>query len=298
MKHVAGLLRAAAARLAAADPCGSARLDAEVLLAHSLECTRAWLYASGDVEPPPAALARFETLVARRVAGEPVGHLTGQREFWSLDLTVTADTLIPRPETEELVETVLGLDMPADARVLDLGTGSGAIALALASERPRWRLLAVDASPAALAVAQANAARLQLTNVVFVRSDWFDGVPAAARFSLIVSNPPYVAEDDAHLGQGDLRFEPRSALVAGADGLDAIRRIVARAPGHLAAGGWLWLEHGAGQADAVGSLLGQQGFDGIACHTDLAGLARISGGRHGNETAAITLDRQGFSAQH
>lgn len=279
MTRVSDLLRAAAARLAAADPDGASRLDAEVLLAHSLCRTRAWLYANADAEPPPATLATFERLIARRAAGEPVGYLTGQREFWSLNLAVTTDTLIPRPETEHLVETALGLDLPGDASVLDLGTGSGAIALALASERPGWGLLAVDTSSAALAVAQANADRLRLTNVAFGRSDWFAGLPAGSRFSLIVSNPPYVADGDAHLARGDLRFEPRSALVSGADGLDAIRHIVAGAPGHLRAGGWLWLEHGAGQADAVGELLHRHGFVDVSCRTDLAGLARISGGR-------------------
>lgn len=281
MNQIGNLLREATTRLARTDPGGSPRLDAEVLLAYSLGQTRTWLYANGDVVPPTQVISRFQRLLDRRGAGEPVSHLTGQREFWSLTLDVTADTLIPRPETELLVERALALDLAADASVLDLGTGSGAIACALASERPSWQLVAVDSSSAALAVARANAARLGLSNVVFRASDWYDGLPTRVRFQLIVSNPPYVAVNDPHLARGDLRFEPVGALVSGVDGLDAIRRIVAGAPARLVEGGWLWLEHGADQADAVARLLSLHGFSDTDCRADLAGLPRISGGRRG-----------------
>ncbi|MCB1789367.1 MAG: peptide chain release factor N(5)-glutamine methyltransferase [Gammaproteobacteria bacterium] len=271
------LLRNAVERLrpASTDPT----LDAQVLLAHVLGRDRGWLYAWPEYVPDEATCRRFQHLVAERCAGRPVAHLVGAREFWSLPLRVDQHTLIPRPETERLVEVALDLDLPDDARVLDLGTGSGAIALALASERPRWEIVAVDASTQALAIARANAARLQLTSVEFVGGNWFAPLAGRARFDLVVSNPPYIADTDPHLQQGDVRFEPRSALASGADGLDAIRTIIADAGDHLSAGGWLWLEHGFEQAGAVIDLLQAAGFGDAATHHDLAGHARLSGGR-------------------
>lgn len=255
------------------------RLDSEVLLAHALGRGRAWLYARPEHVPDPDQRAAFERLVALRAGGRPVGHLTSEREFWSLRLKVTEHTLIPRPETELLVETALALDLPADAAVLDLGTGSGAIALALAAERPGWRITAVERSPEALASARDNAARLGLAGIRFLEGDWFAALSGRPLFGLIVANPPYVAQDDPHLARGDLRFEPRTALVSGADGLDDIRHIVAAAPDYLRPGGWLWLEHGSDQGGTVGALLRGRGFREVRLRHDLAGRERLSGGR-------------------
>lgn len=254
--------------------------EAGLLLAHALGQSRGWLFAhDGDaVEAGPAA--RFEALLARRERGEPVAYLCGQRGFWTLDLAVTPATLIPRPETELLVELALAR-LPRDRalRIADLGTGSGAIALALASERPRTRVLATDASTGALEVARSNAGRLGLENVEFRRGDWFDTLPGL-RFDLIASNPPYIAADDPHLVQGDLRYEPPDALASGADGLDAIRAIVAAAPAHLLHEGWLLLEHGWGQGAAVRALMQVAGFSEVCTQRDLEQRDRVSLGRY------------------
>ncbi len=275
---VRDLLAFASIRLAG----DAARLEAEMLLAHALRRPRAWLYAHGDDEVAPAMAEIFETLVRRRVEGEPVAYLTGERGFWSFALGVDASTLVPRPETERLVELALDRLPPGRAvAVADLGTGSGAIALAIAHERPRARVLATDASAAALAVAQANARRLGRDNVAFREGDWCAAFEVDERFDLIASNPPYIAEDDPHLETGDLRHEPRAALVSGRDGLDAIRRIVTDAPAHLVPGGWLLLEHGHEQGSAVRGLLAVD-FTDVFTATDLEGRERISGGRrHG-----------------
>lgn len=253
--------------------------EAELLLQQALVRPRAWLFAHDDAVVDAAAVTTFRTLVARRARGEPLAYITRRREFWSLDLDVSPDVLIPRPETELLVELALQrIASDAAVGVADLGTGSGAIALAIAHERPTARVCATDASVAALAVARGNAARLRLGNVEFAAGDWFAAV-ANRRFDVVVSNPPYVAVGERHLAAGDVRYEPRSALVAGADGLDAIRAIVAAAPAHLLAGGWLLLEHGFDQGGAVRGLLERHGFVEVFTALDLEQRERVSGGR-------------------
>lgn len=267
----------AARQLAALS--ASPRLDAELLLAAALERPRSYLHAWPEriLDAQPAA--RFSAWLERRRAGEPVAYLLGRREFWSLELEVTSDTLIPRPETELLVELALER-LPADAPVTlaDLGTGSGAIALALAVERPLARIIATDHSSAALAVARRNAQRLNLTRIEFREGDWCAPL-AGERFDLIVANPPYVAAADPCWRQGELRFEPPAALVSGQDGLDALRAIIAAAPEHLLPGGWLLLEHGYDQGQAVPTLLREQGFVQVSDHQDFAGVSRSSCGR-------------------
>lgn len=265
------LLRDAGARI---DP-----VDARWLLVHALGKPRDWLYAHGDDIADAALVARFEALVVRRVAGEPVAYLTGRRGFWSFDLTVTPATLIPRVETELLVELALArLPRDRDLRVADLGTGSGAIALALAHERPRAYVVATDASRAALAVARGNGDALGIANIEFRRGDWLASLVGEC-FDLIASNPPYIASDDPHLGAGDLRHEPMAALASGCDGLDAIRVIVRESPAHLVTGGWLLLEHGLEQGRAVRDLLGNAGFVDVGTQRDLEDRDRVTLGR-------------------
>ena len=268
---VESALRSARARLAPGE--------AELLLVHVLGRDHGWLYAHGTDPLAPAHAERFAALVARRAAGEPVAYLTGRRGFWTLDLQVGPDTLIPRPETELVVELALER-IPAGqaSRVADLGTGSGAIALAIASERPLASVLATDASAAALEVARANAAAAGLHNVALRHGNWFAPL-AGERFDLVASNPPYIAAGDPHLGQGDLRHEPASALASGRDGLDDIRAIIAAAPAHLVPGGWLLLEHGHDQGAAVRDLLRQAGFAEVVTALDLEQRGRVSLGR-------------------
>ena len=258
------------------------RLDAELLLAQALGKSRSYLRTWPEREVEAAQQARFVADLARRRAGEPVAYILGQQGFWSLELEVAPHTLIPRPDTELLVETTLALLPATPAAVLDLGTGTGAIALALASERPAWRVTGVDRVPEAVALAERNRARLKLSNAAFVESHWFDAL-AGQRYRAIVSNPPYIAAADRHLDEGDVRFEPSSALVAGEDGLDDIRLIVAQAPDYLEAGGWLLLEHGFDQASAVRELLTARGFTAVESRRDLGGHERISLGRFDNE---------------
>jgi len=252
-------------------------LEARMLLERVLEKPRAWLIAHADEAPGPEAEQAFSALVERRLRGEPIAYILGKREFYGLEFQVTRAVLIPRPETELLVELALArIPENAAARVLDLGTGSGAIAVALAKARPRARLTAVELDYAALSVARANA-KQHAVSVRFFCGDWF-GALQAERFDLIVSNPPYVAAGDAHLELGDVRFEPQRALVGGADGLDCIRAIVASAPAHLNPGAWLLLEHGYDQAEACRALLEAEGYGEVQSWPDLAGIARVSGG--------------------
>lgn len=263
--------------LAAAAARGVDRLDAQLLLLHALgrsASERAWLLAHDTDTLPDAVWEAYERLFARRLAGEPVAYLVGEKEFHGLGLQVDARVLVPRPDTETLVDWALRcLDGRSAPAVLDLGTGSGAIALAIAHARPDARVAAVDASADALAVARANGARLGLP-VRFVQADWLEG--ADRGLDLIVSNPPYIVAGDPHLAA--LRHEPLHALVSGADGLDDIRRIVQAAPGHLSHGGWLLLEHGYDQAESVRQLLAGRGFAQVQSRDDLAGIARCSGG--------------------
>ncbi|WP_428422323.1 peptide chain release factor N(5)-glutamine methyltransferase [Methylibium sp.] len=278
MSHAAPEAGSVAALLLAARTAGVDRLDAQALLSTVTDRPRSWLLAHDDALPDAAACERYGVLLARRAAGEPLAYLLGEQEFFGLPIAVTPDVLIPRPDTETLVEWALERLAPtADAAVADLGTGSGAIALAIASQRPLVRVTALDASRAALAIAEANGRELGLA-VEWLHSDWFDAL-AGRRFELIVSNPPYIAEGDAHLAA--LHHEPQQALTAGRDGLAALRHIVAHAPAHLGAGGWLLLEHGYDQADAVRALLDAAGFDEIATRLDLAGQPRCTGARRG-----------------
>lgn len=263
-----------------------ARLEAQLLAAHGLGVARPWLIAHDDHGLSPRQQADLEGLLQRRLGGEPMAHILGRRAFYDLELTVTPAVLIPRPETELLVEAALERLQPeAPCRLLDLGTGSGAIALALARHRTQALITAVDRSAEALAVARANAERLGLPHVRFVLSDWYAAL-AGEVFDLIVANPPYVAEDDPHLQRGDVRFEPTQALRAGPDGLAAIRVIVAGAPAHLRPGGWLLLEHGHDQTAACQALLAAAGFEAVFTLSDLAGLPRVSGGRLPGHSAA------------
>lgn len=262
--------RATTALAASASP----RLDAELLLAHAIGCDRSALRAFPERSAEPAATAKFESLLTRRAAGEPVAYLLGRREFWSLELRISPAVLVPRPETETLVEQALARGGAEPRSALDLGTGSGAIALALKRERPGWRVTAVERSAPALAIARDNGTRLGL-EVEWLAGDWF-GPVAGRRFDLIVSNPPYIAAGDPHLAA--LAYEPASALVSGHDGLDSLRAIVARAPAFLAPGGSVLVEHGADQGEAVRGLLAQAGFSGIETATDGAGRPRVGMG--------------------
>lgn len=277
---VATLLRRAGTELAKASP--TPRLDAEVLLAHVLETPHSHLFTHPEQRIADDKLKLFALLVVARRKGRPVAYLTGKREFWSLNLKVNSATLIPRPETELLVEQSLRHVPPGARRyLLDLGTGSGAVALALATERPHCKIIATEISDEALAVARENAETLRINNVEFLQGDWFAPIPGR-RFAVIVSNPPYVSNEDPHLHTGDLRFEPRRALTGGPDGLAAIRKIVLRAPAHLDPSGVLLLEHGFDQAERVRELLSAAGFTDIRSFRDLAGSERVSVGRFHN----------------
>jgi len=256
-------------------------IEARVLLCHAMGRDKAYVIGHADAALGEAEQGAFEALVSRRAGGEPVAYLTEEREFFSLSFRVTPAVLIPRPETELLVELAL-THIPRDTprRVLDLGTGSGCVAISIAKHRPRASVTATDNSPDALHVAAINARVLGAANVMFTGGSWLDAV-ADQRFDAIVSTPPYVAEGDPHLRTGDLRFEPRLALTAGEDGLEAIRKIVSGASGHLTPGGWLIFEHGIEQAQRSRMLLEAAGFQEVFSRRDLAGIERVSGGRRG-----------------
>lgn len=271
---IATLLATARAQLAPVSP--SAALDARILLAEALGVSDSYLFTWSDRSVDAAGQARFHAWLARRVAGEPVAYILGAREFYGRRFAVSPATLIPRPDTELLVELTLQQAGSTALRVLDLGTGTGAVAITLALERPQWQLVAVDRVPEALALAAANGTALG-ARVDWRCSDWFAAVPEC--FDVIVSNPPYICADDPHLVQGDVRFEPASALVAGDDGLDDVRRIVAEAGVHLRAGGLLLLEHGYDQGAAVRSCLRQAGFDAVTTARDYGDQERVTWGR-------------------
>jgi len=274
---IASTLQAVSERLQAVSD--SARLDAELLLCEALARPRSYLYTWPEYELGEAERQALEALVQRRLGGEPIAHILGRREFWSLELAVSADTLIPRPETELLVEAALErIPLEAEWRVADLGTGSGAIALAIASERPHCRITAVERSEGALAVAQENARRLGIGNIEFLKGDWFAPL-AGQRFQVILSNPPYIPDSDPHLSQGDVRFEPLSALASGIDGLVDIRQLVNGAPAFLTSPAWLLLEHGYDQGAAVTELMRQAGFVEVEDLADLQGHGRVAAGR-------------------
>lgn len=259
----------------------SPRIDAEILLCRSIDVPRAYLFAHPGDELDEAALERFRAVLERRVAGEPMAYITGTREFWSKELLVSPATLVPRPETELLVELALReIPRRGAMRILDLGTGSGAIAIALAGERPLCEITATDRSPDALAIARENARQLSIPNIRFVEGDWIEPLKGET-FDLIVSNPPYVRSDDPALVS--LAFEPTSALAAGPDGLDAIRRLAADCGDVLVPGGPLFIEHGAEQADDVAGLLEAAGWQEIRLHRDLAGLPRVTAARRGGK---------------
>lgn len=271
---VEGLLAGAADMLATDE----GRRDAQILLGHVLGVSRAWLIAHGSDVVDGSTADVFRNLVSQRHDGEPVAYLLGRREFHGLDFRVTPDVLIPRPETETLVDVALEkLDAKPGRQLLDLGTGSGCVAISIAHERPAAFLTAIDVSADALAIARGNASALG-QKVEFLQGRWFAPV-AKRRFDLIVSNPPYVAAGDPHLRRGDLRFEPTAALISGADGLNDIRVIISGAAEHLLPGGWLLFEHGYDQAESCRDLLAKAGFDDPQSWPDLAGIARVAGGQ-------------------
>lgn len=244
-------------------------------MAHAFDRSRGWLYAHGELVPDSATIRQFERLIERRLAGEPIAYLTGTREFFGRSFKVSEAVLIPRPETEHLVETALSLALPEDAAVIDVGTGSGCIALSLALERPLWQITATDISEEALAVAATNSRRLGAESVALHAGSLYQPV-SGRQFDLIVSNPPYVAPGDEHLERGDLRFEPNRALEAPDAGLGVIDKLIAGAPDHLEAGGWLVLEHGHDQGGRVRKMMLRAGFDEVRSVRDLAGIERVA----------------------
>lgn len=254
----------------------AARLEAELLLAHALHVTRTQLLTRTAISQEDEQ--HFLRLLDRRTQGEPIAYILGYREFWSLPIKVTPAVLIPRPETELLVELTLAkLPKTSMQRIADLGTGSGAIALAIAYERPHWQVVATDSSASALEIANLNAKQLQINNIDFRLGDWCAAL-RGEKFNAIVSNPPYIAENDPHLTQGDLPFEPISALVAGHDGLRELTRIITQGSSHLEKEAWLLLEHGYNQSEAVQKLFQEKGYSQIVAHRDLAGIKRVVSG--------------------
>lgn len=280
--NVAALLDQASARIAATLQLDrrEARLEARVLAAHAWQVTPAWLISHDTDVPGIAQAASLDALLQRRLGGEPIAYILGEREFFGLNFAVTRDVLIPRPDTEVLVEAALQhLPELSPCRILDLGTGSGAIAITLGLRRTMAEVVAVEASAEAMSIAQANAGRLGADNVYFITGNWYAGL-GDRQFDMIVSNPPYIAAADPHLARGDLRFEPRQALASGEDGLRDLRIIVSGAPVHLTSGGWLLLEHGWNQGAACRGLLESSGFFETRTLRDLAGQERVTLGRH------------------
>lgn len=271
-----------ALKTAAELPSETASLDAELLLAEVMQVDRVYLRTWPERQLNVHQLKHFQTLMARRQRGEPVAHILGRQGFWNLDLEVSSATLIPRPDTETLVEQALQHCHVARAEVLDLGTGTGAVALALASERPAWHVVAVDRVHDAIVLAQKNAARLAIRNVECVQSSWFAAL-AGREFDLIVSNPPYIDPEDPHLAQGDVRYEPASALVSDEQGLADLRHIAQHAGRYLRSGGWLMVEHGYDQGERVAELFIACGFDAVETCRDLAGQDRVTIGRKREE---------------
>lgn len=255
------------------------RLDAEILLAHVLNKNRAYLFAHPEALVPPEQLDLYNKLIVKRAEGMPIAYLTGYRDFWSLNLKVNEHTLIPRHETELLVELILDL-IPdrSNTTILDMGTGSGAIALAIAKERPDWDIIACDFSKEALKIAQENALRLKITNVIFHHSDWFKALPKK-QYHAIISNPPYISERDPHLNQGDIRFEPLTALASGQDGLADLQYIIEHGFEYLLPDGLLLLEHGYNQKNQLRAILDKSGYKSVNCWQDIQGNDRVSGGR-------------------
>ncbi|HDL8055361.1 TPA: peptide chain release factor N(5)-glutamine methyltransferase [Yersinia enterocolitica] len=267
-------LSQAAARFNQSD---SPKRDAEILLSFVTGRARTYLLAFGETQLTAEQLAVLEPLAARREQGEPIAYLVGEREFWSLPLSVSSATLIPRPDTECLVEQALAHLPATPCRILDLGTGTGAIALALASERPDCAVMGVDIKADAVALARYNAKKLAINNVDFLQSSWFDLV--SGRFTLIVSNPPYIDANDPHLNEGDVRYEPHSALVAEAEGIADLAEIIRQSPAYLEVGGWLMLEHGWQQATAVQKLLNNSGFSAVMTYKDYGNNDRVTLGQ-------------------
>ncbi len=273
-------LHAAQTSLAEHINSSEAKLEAQLLLQNLLKVNRAWLISHQNDALEANIHAAYRDLINRRANGEPIAYILGMREFYGLSLKVTSTTLIPRPDTETLVDAALAkIPLEKNSNICDLGTGTGAIALAIAKHRPQASVLALDASQVALDIAIENAQSLKIPNVIFIVSDWFSALSQKnyqQNFDIIVSNPPYIEANDAHLKQGDLRFEPISALVSGQDGLDDIRKIISQAPQYLNAQGWLLLEHGYNQAEKVAALLMQAGFSHISHAQDLAGINRVT----------------------
>ncbi|MGI9277130.1 MAG: peptide chain release factor N(5)-glutamine methyltransferase [Endozoicomonas sp.] len=279
-RRVDALLHDAASILSSQPTGNTARLDAELLLCHVLDKPRSFLFTWPDHELGDAQYDQFRDLLEQRRKGTPVAYLMGERDFWTLKLNVSPAVLIPRPDTELLVELALARELPKNACVVDLGTGTGAIALALASEKPAWTVYAVDKFPDALEVARNNASRNRIDTVQFLQGSWCKPLPEG-QLDMIVSNPPYIRSGDVHLDQGDVRFEPRTALASGDDGLDDIRLITSQARAKLKAGGWLLFEHGYDQGEAIRQLMLEAGFSDVSTMPDLACHDRVSLGRKG-----------------
>lgn len=276
MVRVRQLLNNAEQLLSGSD---TAQFDSEVLLCHVLGKDRAWLRTWPEETVSTSHAEQFNTLLESRQKGTPVAYLLGSQGFWSLDLKVTSDTLIPRPETELMIEIALNLPLPNNSHVVDLGTGTGAIALALASERSDWQVMALDSQPEALKVAAENTQRSGLTHVQIIQSHWFDQLAQEKQFNLIVSNPPYIDHNDPHLQQGDIRFEPKTALIADADGLSDLQHIISRSGSYLSHQGWLLVEHGYDQGKAVRDLFIEAGFGDVVTRKDYNGLERVTLGQ-------------------